>query len=63
MSLDTGSSLSDDVNPNIEYRPLQFTSIPWNASRNNKMTVKLALWWLHMETGMDLSATKLPTTG
>lgn len=28
MSLDTGSSYDDDANPDIEYRPLQFKSIP-----------------------------------
>ena len=55
MSLDTGSNFSDDANPNIEYRPLQFKSIPWDAAGRHSMTVKLGLWWLHMETGKDLS--------
>ena len=60
MSLDTGSSFSDDVNPNIEYGPLQFKSIPWNAEGKEKMTVKLALWWLHIETEKDLSVQDYP---
>lgn len=55
MSLDTGSSFSDDANPNIEYGPLRFKSIPWDAAGKDLLTVKLALWWLHMETKKDLS--------
>ena len=55
MSLDTGSSYKDDANPNIEYGPLLFQSIPWSAAGKGTMTVKLALWWLHMETKKDLS--------
>lgn len=60
MSLETGSSFSDDANPNIEYGPLQFRSIPWKAAGMGKLTVKLALWWLHMETGKDLSVQEYP---
>ncbi|KAK7883397.1 hypothetical protein LTR67_011268 [Exophiala xenobiotica] len=60
MSLDTGSSFSDDANPNIEYGPLQFKSIPWSAEGTGKMTVKLGLWWMHMETGKDLSVQHYP---
>ncbi|OAL33889.1 hypothetical protein AYO20_06900 [Fonsecaea nubica] len=60
MSLDTGSSFSYDTNPNIEYGPLQFKSIPWKAEGKNKMTVKLALWWLNVETGKDLSVQDYP---
>ena len=55
MSLDTGSSFSDDANPNIEHRPLLFKSIPWAAQGENVWTIKLALWFLHMETRRDLS--------
>ena len=55
MSLDTGSSYKDDTNPNIEYGPLLFKSIPWSAAGKRTVTVKLALWWLHMETKKDLS--------
>ena len=55
MSLDTGSDFSDDANPNIEYRPLLFKSIPWAAKGKNVLTIKLALWFLHMETKKDLS--------
>jgi len=55
MSLDTGSSYKDDINLNIEYRPLLFKSIPWSAAGKRTVTVKLALWWLHMETKKDLS--------
>ena len=47
MSLNTGSSFSDEANPN--------RSIPWNAAGPENMTVKLALWWIHMETNKDLS--------
>lgn len=60
MSLDTGSSFSDDANPNIEYGPLQFKSIPWSAEGIGKMTIKLALWWLHIETGKDLTVQGYP---
>jgi hypothetical protein len=60
MSLDTGSSFSDDANPNIEYGPLQFKSIPWTAEGEDTMTIKLALWWLHIETGRDLSVPDYP---
>lgn len=55
MSLDTGSSYKDDTNPNIEYGPLLFKSIPWSAAGKRTVTIKLALWWLHMETKKDLS--------
>jgi len=57
--LDTGSSFSD-ANPNIEYGPLQFKSIPWSTEGMGKMTVKLALWWLHIETKKDLSVQNYP---
>ena len=60
MSLDTGSSFSDDANPNIEYGPLQFKSVPWKAAGAGKLTLKLALWWLHMETVKDLSVQEYP---
>ena len=55
MSLDTGSNFSDDANPNIEYGPLLFKSIPWAAKGEAVLTVKLALLFLHMETKNDLS--------
>ncbi|KAI1617036.1 hypothetical protein EDD37DRAFT_604308 [Exophiala viscosa] len=55
MSLDTGSNFSDDANPNIEYGPLQFKSIPWNAQGLDIMTVRLGLWLLLMQTKRDLS--------
>ena len=55
MSLDTGSSYIDDENPNIEYRPLMFKSIPWDAAGKDKLTINLALWWLHMLTKDDIS--------
>lgn len=55
MSLDTGSSFSDDANPNIEHGPLLFTSIPWRISGEGVLTVKLSLWCLHMLTGNDVS--------
>ncbi|KAK5311061.1 hypothetical protein LTR93_011848 [Exophiala xenobiotica] len=60
MSLDTGSSFSDDADPNIEYGPLQFKSIPWNAEGQDRLTIELALWWLHIETGRDLSVQNYP---
>ena len=31
-----------------EYNPIEFKSIPWDESGKGKLTVKLALWWLHM---------------
>lgn len=55
MSLDTGSSFSDDANPNIEYGPLLFMSVPWHAKGDGVLTVKLSLWCLHMLTGNDVS--------
>lgn len=55
MSLDTGSAFSDDANPNIEYGPLLFKSIPWSAVGVGVLTVKLALWCIHMETKKDIS--------
>ncbi|KAL6241640.1 hypothetical protein RBB50_011422 [Rhinocladiella similis] len=59
LTLDTGSRFSD-TNPDVEYGPLQFKSIPWSAEGTGKMTVKLALWWLHMETGKDVSVQNYP---
>lgn len=59
MSL-TGSSFSDDANPDVEYGKLQFKSIPWKAAGMATITVKLALWWLHMETAKDLSVQEYP---
>lgn len=32
----------------VEYNPIEFKSIPWDESGKGKLTVKLALWWLHM---------------
>ena len=55
MSLDMGSNFSDDANPNIEHGPLLFRSVPWAAKGKNALTIKLALWFLHMETRNDLS--------
>lgn len=60
MSLDTGSSFSDNANPNIEYGPLQIKSVPWSAEGMGRLTVKLALWCLHIETGKDLSVQDYP---
>ncbi|KAK2875347.1 hypothetical protein FQN49_001665 [Arthroderma sp. PD_2] len=31
-----------------EYRPVEMKSIPWSNSGPGKLTVKLALWWIHM---------------
>ncbi|EFQ99325.1 hypothetical protein MGYG_02338 [Nannizzia gypsea CBS 118893] len=31
-----------------EYRPVEMKSIPWDNSGKGKLTVKLALWWIHM---------------
>ncbi|KAK2807344.1 hypothetical protein FQN50_005499 [Emmonsiellopsis sp. PD_5] len=31
-----------------EYRPIEMKSISWHNSGPGKLTVKLALWWLHM---------------
>ncbi|DAA78669.1 TPA_exp: Uncharacterized protein A8136_2454 [Trichophyton benhamiae CBS 112371] len=31
-----------------EYRPIEMKSIPWDNSGKGKLTVKLALWWIHM---------------
>ncbi|MCJ1474757.1 hypothetical protein MMC13_003417 [Lambiella insularis] len=55
MSLDTGSSFSDDANPDIEYRPLLWKSIPWAAAGGKFLTVKLALWYLLMLTKTDVT--------
>ncbi|RMZ76902.1 hypothetical protein DV738_g4764, partial [Chaetothyriales sp. CBS 135597] len=55
MSLDTGSAFSDGPNPDIEYQDLLLKTIPWSARGTNVLTVKLALWFLHMETRNDLS--------
>ena len=30
------------------YRPVEMMSIPWDNHGPNKLTVKLALWWIHM---------------
>lgn len=32
----------------VEYNPIEFKSIPWDESGKGKLSVKLALWWLHM---------------
>ncbi|KAK5106992.1 hypothetical protein LTS08_001117 [Lithohypha guttulata] len=48
MSLDEASSYQDDTNPDTEYRPLVFRRIPWDAPGTKVLTVKMALWWLHM---------------
>ncbi|OAL72445.1 hypothetical protein A7D00_3445 [Trichophyton violaceum] len=31
-----------------EYRPVEMKSVSWNDSGKGKLTVKLALWWIHM---------------
>ncbi|PGH15458.1 hypothetical protein AJ79_02435 [Helicocarpus griseus UAMH5409] len=31
-----------------EYRPIEMRNIPWDNSGPGELTVKLALWWLHM---------------
>lgn len=32
----------------MEFKPIEYRSIPWDNSGMGKLTIKLALWWLHM---------------
>ncbi|RJE18085.1 hypothetical protein PHISCL_09576 [Aspergillus sclerotialis] len=41
-------SYKDDEHPIMDYKPIEYRSIPWTNSGNGVLTVKLALWWLHM---------------
>jgi hypothetical protein len=54
MSLDKSSSYHDE-NPDIEYSPLLFKSIPWTAEGENTLTIKLSLWWIFMLMMSDTS--------
>ncbi|KAK2804695.1 hypothetical protein FQN50_006535 [Emmonsiellopsis sp. PD_5] len=47
MSVSKSSSFQDDSS-GIEYNPIEFKSIPWASSGHGVLTVKLALWWIHM---------------
>lgn len=47
---DSGS-VYDDSRPDVEYNPVEMKSIPWTDDGPGKLTVKLALWWLHMMAG------------
>ncbi|KAF3481305.1 uncharacterized protein GIQ15_04064 [Arthroderma uncinatum] len=42
-----GESYVDDQ-LDIEYCPVEMKSIPWRNYGRGKLTVKLALWWIHM---------------
>ncbi|KLJ13877.1 hypothetical protein EMPG_09372 [Blastomyces silverae] len=44
------SSYCDDEQ-GIEIQPVEFKRIPWSNSGPKKLTVKLALWWIHMLSG------------
>ena len=41
-------SYKDDEHPIMDYKPIEYKSIPWSNSGKGVLTVKLALWWLHM---------------
>ncbi|KAM5489171.1 hypothetical protein MaudMau93_003668 [Microsporum audouinii] len=34
-----------------EYRPIEMKRIPWSNSGGGRLTIKLALWWIHMMAG------------
>ncbi|KAM5432111.1 hypothetical protein MferCBS31731_007612 [Microsporum ferrugineum] len=34
-----------------EYRPIEMKRIPWGNSGEGRLTIKLALWWIHMMAG------------
>ncbi|KAK2758264.1 hypothetical protein FQN54_004109 [Arachnomyces sp. PD_36] len=52
LSLGVGS-VYDDSHPNLEYKPVEYKSIPWENSGPGRLTVKLALWWIHMMAAED----------
>lgn len=47
----SSGSVYDDSRPDSEYNPVEMKSIPWTNSGQGKLTVKLALWWIHMMAG------------
>ncbi|KAK2757626.1 hypothetical protein FQN54_004595 [Arachnomyces sp. PD_36] len=47
----TGQQAWEEGNSGGDYRPVEWKSIPWSNSGPGKMTVKLALWWIHMLAG------------
>lgn len=57
-AMSVGNQSFQDDQMGVEYRPVEMKSIPWNNSGSNKLTVKLALWWIHMlaaAPGCDIS--------
>ncbi|QSS64361.1 hypothetical protein I7I51_01428 [Histoplasma capsulatum] len=46
----TASSYHDH-GEGVEIQPVEVKSIPWSNSGPKKLTVKLALWWIHMLSG------------
>jgi hypothetical protein len=54
----SGTGFYQDGNSGGEYMPVEMKSIPWNNPGSNKLTVKLALWWIHVlaaAPGCDMS--------
>ena len=47
ISLTMSSSYIEDGS-NIEFNHIKVKSIPWSNSGKGKLSIKLALWWLHM---------------
>ncbi|PGH33496.1 hypothetical protein GX50_03652 [[Emmonsia] crescens] len=42
-----------DTSRNLECQLVEMMSIPWENHGPGKLTVKLALWWIHMLAGAD----------
>ena len=53
-SVEKSSAWAED-NSNLEFKHVKAQSIPWSNSGKGKLTIKLALWWLHMLAGAPLT--------
>lgn len=47
------SAYTDDGNPEVNEGPVQIAVIPWGESRPQKLTINLALFWLHILATFD----------
>ena len=48
----SGSPYTDDGNPDINEGPLEYVSVPWEAS-GDRLTVNLGLWFIHLLAASD----------
>lgn len=65
MSLDTsGSPYTDEGNPDVDEAPLEMAVIPWANSGVEKISINLAIWFIHLLAASDISIEEsYPTLG